>query len=340
MAKSVRMADIAKQLGVSTVTVSKALANQKGVSEEMREKIKSLAEEMGYKANNAVKGEAKRSYNIGLLVLETYIEKYASFYWEFYQRINMNANRENCFVILEVLEANSERDLVMPKVVQENKIDGLIILGRMTTEYLAMLQKKADVPVVFMDFYDKKVKTDSIISNSFYGAYNITSYLFEMGHKKIGFVGTLLATESITDRYLGYVKAMMEHGEYPKKEWLIQDRESHIRIFDKLELPQDMPTAFVCNSDLTASGLIKTLREKGYRVPEDISVVGYDDYLYPGLCDIGITSYSVDMERMSQAGMEILVQRIEGYSGQYGMHVVEGELILRDSVQHIKGERN
>lgn len=340
MAKSVRMADIAKQLGVSTVTVSKALANQKGVSEEMREKIKSLAEEMGYKANNVVKGEAKRSYNIGLLVLETYIEKYASFYWEFYQRINMNANRENCFVILEVLEANSERDLVMPKVVQENKIDGLIILGRMTTEYLAMLQKKADVPVVFMDFYDKKVKTDSIISNSFYGAYNITSYLFEMGHKKIGFVGTLLATESITDRYLGYVKAMMEHGEYPKKEWLIQDRESHIRIFDKLELPQDMPTAFVCNSDLTASGLIKTLREKGYRVPEDISVVGYDDYLYPGLCDIGITSYSVDMERMSQAGMEILVQRIEGYSGQYGMHVVEGELILRDSVQHIKGERN
>lgn len=336
MAKSVRMADIAKQLGVSTVTVSKALSNQKGVSEEMRGKIKSLAEEMGYKTSTTLKTEVKRSYNIGLLVLETYIEKYASFYWEFYQRINMNANRENCFVILEVLEANSERDLMIPKVIQESKIDGLIILGRVTTEYLAMLQKKADVPVVFMDFYDKKVKTDSIISNSFYGAYNITSYLFEMGHKKIGFVGTLLATESITDRYLGYVKAMMEHGEYPKKEWLIQDRESHIRIFDKLELPEDMPTAFVCNSDLTASGLIKTLREKGYRVPEDISVVGYDDYLYPGLCDIGITSYSVDMERMSQAGMEILVQRIEGYNGQYGMHVVEGELVLRDSVQHIK----
>lgn len=336
MAKSVRMADIAKQLGVSTVTVSKALSDQKGVSEEMRGKIKALAEEMGYKSSTALKNEAKRSYNIGLVVLETYIEKYSSFYWEFYQKINISASRENCFVILEVLEANSERDLIIPKMVQEKKIDGLMILGRLTTEYLIMLQKKADIPVVYMDFYDQKAMADSVISNSFYGAYNITSYLFEMGHRKIGFVGTLLATESITDRYLGYVKAMMENGENPKKEWLIQDRESHIRIFEKLELPQDMPTAFVCNSDLTASGLIKTLNEKGYRVPEDISVVGYDDYLYPGLCDIGITTYSVDMERMAQVGSEILMQRIEGSTLSCSMQVVEGKLVLKESVNHIK----
>ena len=336
MAKSVRMADIAKQLGVSTVTVSKALSDQKGVSEEMRGKIKALAEEMGYKSSTALKTEAKRSYNIGLVVLETYIEKYSSFYWEFYQKINISASKENCFVILEVLEANSERDLIIPKMVQEKKIDGLMILGRLTTEYLIMLQKKADIPVVYMDFYDQKAMADSVISNSFYGAYNITSYLFEMGHRKIGFVGTLLATESITDRYLGYVKAMMENGEYPKKEWLIQDRESHIRIFEKLELPQDMPTAFVCNSDLTASGLIKTLNEKGYRVPEDISVVGYDDYLYPGLCDIGITTYSVDMERMAQVGSEILMQRIEGSTLPCSMQVVEGKMVLKESVNHIK----
>ncbi len=336
MAKSVRMADIAKQLGVSTVTVSKALSDQKGVSEEMRGKIKALAEEMGYKSSAALKNEAKRSYNIGLVVLETYIEKYSSFYWEFYQKINISASRENCFVILEVLEANSERDLIIPKMVQEKKIDGLMILGRLTTEYLMMLQKKADIPVVYMDFYDQKVMADSVISNSFYGAYNITSYLLEMGHRKIGFVGTLLATESITDRYLGYVKAMMENGEDPKKEWLIQDRESHIRIFEKLELPQDMPTAFVCNSDLTASGLIKTLNEKGYRVPEDISVVGYDDYLYPGLCDIGITTYSVDMDRMAQLGSEILMQRIEGSTQPCSMQVVEGKLVLKESVNRIK----
>ena len=82
MAKSVRMADIAKELGVSTVTVSKALSDQKGVSEEMREKIKELAVQMGYKAVGSGKDGGHPSYNIGVLVLETYIEKYSSFYWE------------------------------------------------------------------------------------------------------------------------------------------------------------------------------------------------------------------------------------------------------------------
>ena len=100
MAKGVRMSDIAQRLGVSTVTVSKALADQKGVSEEMRERIKTLAEEMGYKAPVSARQEAKRSYNIGVIMGEQYVEKYATFYWEFYQKIITCASQENCYVIL------------------------------------------------------------------------------------------------------------------------------------------------------------------------------------------------------------------------------------------------
>lgn len=333
MAKSVRMADIAKELGVSTVTVSKALSDQKGVSEEMREKIKELAAQMGYKAVGSGKDGGHPSYNIGVLVLETYIEKYSSFYWEFYQKINASAGKENCFVLLEFLGAESEEQLALPKLIQENKIDGLMILGQLSTEYLEMLREHTNVPKVYMDFYDRRVQADSVISNSFYGAYHVTDYLFEMGHEEIGYVGTVLVTESITDRYLGYYKAIMEHGKEPRKEWMIQDRESHIEIYEQLELPKDLPSAFVCNSDLAASKLIKALKEKGYRVPEDISVVGYDDYLYPGLCDIGITTYSVDMEKMSQVGMEMLLERMGGSENPYMMQVIEGKFIKRDSVQ-------
>ncbi len=339
MAKEVRMADIAKQLGVSTVTVSKALSDQKGVSEEMREKIKALAEELGYKSNAAAKKEAKRSYNIGVLVEEIYIERYSSFYWEFYQKINTSAGEENCFVILEVLSVENEKDLIEPKIVQENKIDGLMILGRVPTEYLAMLKKKAKIPVVYMDFYDQKIKGDSVISNSFYGAYHITNYLFEMGHRKIGFVGTIMATESIMDRYLGYQKAMIEHNEPVHEEWIIQDREKHVYIYEQLPLPKELPTAFVCNSDLTASRLIRSLRECGLQVPKDISVVGYDDYLYPGLCDVGITTYSVDMNRMAKLGIEILIERINGEQRHIGMQVVEGDLVIRESTRKIEKER-
>lgn len=336
MAKSVRMADIAKELGVSTVTVSKALSDQKGVSEEMREKIKELAAQMGYKSGGTGKDGGHPSYNIGVLVRETYIEKYSSFYWEFYQKINTGAGKENCFVLLEILEAESEVQLILPKLIQENKIDGLMILGQLTTEYLEMLQEHSNVPRVYMDFYDRRIPADSVISNSFYGTYHMTDYLFEMGHAEVGYVGTLLATESITDRYLGYYKAVMEHGKEPCKDWVIADRESHVQMFDKLELPEKLPSAFVCNSDLAASKLIKALGEKGYRVPEDISVVGYDDYLYPGLCDIGITTYSVDMERMSQVGMEMLLERLNGSEPPYIMQVIEGKFLKRDSVRENK----
>ncbi len=335
MAKSVRMADIAKELSVSTVTVSKALSDQKGVSEEMREKIKELAAQMGYKGTGASRNEGHVSYNIGLLVLETYIEKYSSFYWEFYQKINASAGKENCFVFLEVIEADNEARQTVPKLVQENKIDGLMILGQLSTEYLEMLNSQTEVPKVYMDFYDRKVKADSVISNSFYGAYHITDYLFEMGHVEIGYVGTVLATESITDRYLGYYKAILEHGKELRRDWMIQDRDSHVQIYEQLELPKSLPSAFVCNSDLAASKLIRALHEKGYRVPEDISVVGYDDYLHPGLCDIGITTYSVDMERMSQVGMEMLLQRLEGSEDPFEMQVVEGKFITRESVKSI-----
>lgn len=336
MAKSVRMADIAKELGVSTVTVSKALSDQKGVSEEMREKIKELAAQMGYKSGTSAKEGGHPSYNIGVLVLETYIEKYSSFYWEFYQKINTGAGKENCFVLFEILEAESEAQLIMPKLIQENKIDGLMILGQISTEYLEMLKEQSNVPRVYMDFYDRRVRADSVISNSFYGAYYLTDYLFEMGYTEIGYVGTLLATESITDRYLGYYKAVMEHGKEPRKEWVIQDRESHVQIYEKLELPQILPGAFVCNSDLAASKLIKALGEKGYRVPEDISVVGYDDYLYPGLCDIGITTYSVNMEKMSQIGIEMLLERMGGSTEPYIMQVIEGKFLERESVRKNK----
>ena len=333
MAKEVRMADIAKRLGVSTVTVSKALSGQKGVSEEVRAKIKDLAEELGYKSVASTKKEAKKSYNIGVLVEEIYIERYASFYWEFYQKINTSASKENCFVLLEVLPVEDEKNLVEPKILQESKIDGLMILGRVPTEYLAMLKKKSKVPVVYMDFYDQKIKGDSVISNSFYGAYHITNYLLELGHRKIGFVGTVMATESIMDRYLGYQKAMVEHGETVKEEWVIEDREKQVYLYEQLPLPKELPTAFVCNSDLSASRLIRSLRECGLQVPQDISVVGYDDYLYPGLCDVGITTYSVDMERMAKLGIDILIERINGGQKRFGMQVVEGELVVRESAR-------
>ena len=340
MAKAVKLADIAERLSVSTVTVSKALSGQKGVSEEMREKIKALADELGYKQpSTKVERNTGKSYNIGVLIAGRYLDKYDSFYWQMYQQVATKAVSKGCFTLMEAVDEKAEQSQNMPVLVQEQKADGLIVLGRMSDEYLKVLNKKAGVPVLYLDFCTEERKTDAVISDSYYGAYRLTNYLFDMGHKKIGYVGTILSTGSITDRYFGYVKSMLEHGEKVKDEWLLEDRDKETVIIDAeryMKLPQDMPTAFICNSDLTASYFIKKLRQNGYKVPEDISVVGYDNYLYPGLCDVPLTTYEVDIKEMARRSINMMIKKLNGENYRQGISIVEGHLVIRESVTKIE----
>ena len=335
MAKSVKMSDIANRLNVSTVTVSKALSDQKGVSDEMRNKIKKLALELGYQKPIAKQDDRSRSFNIGVIVPEDYIEKYQTFYWEMYQEINMAAVKNNSFVMLEILTAADEKATIPPKLLKENKIDGLIVLGGLKSGYLKMIKEHYATPTVYMDFYDPSITEDCVVSNSFYGTYTLTNYLFDKGHTNIGFVGTVLATKSITDRYLGYTKSLLEHGKTVREDWVMDDRDSERHNFHKFEFPKEMPTAFVCNCDSIASWIIRELEKDGYRVPEDISVVGFDDFLYPGLCNVPLTTYAVNMTKMAETGVKLLLKKMTGGETSEGMHLIEGRFIERKSVRAI-----
>lgn len=336
MAKAVKLADIAERLNVSTVTVSKALSDQKGVSEEMRQKIKKLADELGYVPPSAGrKLKEQKSYNIGVVIAEQFLDKYDSFYWQMYQMVTTKAVSKGCFTMLEVISSEDAAALNMPKLIQEEKVDGIIVIGRMSEEYLDALDEKSKIPTVYLDFYNEKKDCDAVISDSFYGMYRLVNYLFEMGHEKIAYVGTLLATGSITDRYFGYAKSLMEHGHKVREEWVIDDRSLETGKIDAdnlLQLPAEMPTAFACNCDLTASEVIKKLKAAGYRVPEDISVVGYDNYLYPGLSDVAITTYEVDMREMARRAIHTIVRKISGDNYRKGVFVVEGHPVYKESV--------
>lgn len=336
MAKAVKLADIAEKLNVSAVTVSKALSDQKGVSEEMRAKIKQLADELGYVPPSAGrKAKEQKSYNIGVVIAEQFLDAGESFYWQMYQMVTTKAVSKGCFTMLEVISKQDETELNMPKLVQEQKVDGIVVIGRMNTEYLSALDENTKIPTVYMDFYDETKACDAVISDSFYGMYRMVNYLFEMGHEKIAYVGTLLSTGSITDRYFGYAKSLMEHGQKVREDWIIDDRRIETGKLDRenlLQLPKDMPTAFACNCDFTAHEIIKKLKAAGYRVPEDISVVGYDNYLYPGLSDIAITTYEVDMKEMARRVIHTIVRKISGDNYRKGVFVVEGHPVYKESV--------
>ena len=339
MAKSVKLSDIAEKLGVSKVTVSKALSNQKGVSEEMRRKIKELAAELGYVSPSSSKlSRDAKSYNIGILVAERYFDQTQSFYWSMYQEAAIYALSKNSFTMLEVVSSTDEEDCNVPKLIESDKINGIIIIGIMNRAYLDMMARQNDIPVVYLDFYEPEARCESIVSDSFFGMYYMTDYLCRNGHRKIAYVGTVRATNSITDRYMGYCKALLEHDIDLRKDYVIDDRYpgTGSRTGYKLKLPKDMPTAFACNCDVVALELIDLLEEKGYRVPEDISVVGFDNYAFSNKDHIELSTYAVDFKAMAKLAVKKLLKKMDGDMFVQAPSVVEGRMIPGKTVKNIE----
>lgn len=337
MTKSVRLKDIADRIGVSTVTVSKALSGQKGMSEELREKIHALADDMGYVPSVSRKQDfTSKSYTLGVLISENFMSEYSSFYTRMHQQVSQIAMDKGCFTMLEVISYENERNKVIPRLVEDNKIEGIVVVGRLDHEYLKAIKEQSGIPMVYLDFCNHTGDEDAVVSDSYNGAYCLTNYLFDMGHKDIAFVGTILASGAITDRYLGYTKSLMEHGQPYRGDWIIYDRDVDNGAMDYnkyFKLPKEMPTAFFCNCDVAASMMIKKLNENGYKVPDDISVVGYDNYLFPGLCDIKITTYGVDTYEMGRNAVLNLIRKISGERYRQGIMILEGHMIEGESVK-------
>lgn len=338
MAKDVTMRDIAVKVGVSTVTVSKALTDREGVSHEMRGVIKKVAEEMGYHYSIIKKPfQEGKSYNIGVLVESHYVGNIAtasSFYLKMYHSVVLQLSKFHYSVILEVVTPEMLEDKLMPNILTEKKVDGMIVLGQIKDSYLVLV-RNFGVPVTYLDFYDNNMEIPSVIPDNVYGAYMMANYLIERGHKKLAFVGTVTATPSILDRFLGFYRSMLEHHLSVPEHYIIPDRgEDGLNI--ELQLPlEDMPTAFACNCDETAYILIEKLQETGFRVPEDISVVGFDNYAFAGYTAPRLTTIEVDMDEMAKQAVETLICLMKGETVQ-GRRVVSGRLITGESVKKME----
>lgn len=339
--QNVRLEDIAKKMGISVVTVSNALAGRKGVSDKLRAEIKATAKSMGYlKRSRQDKKTAPKNgkawgRRVVVVTNETYIEKYTSFYWELYQKTVFYASKLGCVAMLEIFSKDMEKNKVVPQLIEEESVDGVIILGKAEREYLLSITERSRVPVVLLDFNDDSVECDSVISNGFYGMYTMTNYLFNAGHKDIAFVGSIMANDSIMDRYQGYTKSLMEHGVEQREDWILPDRDLVTGKNTVIDLPEQMPTAFVCNCDYTAAILISELKLEGYKVPEDISVVGYDDYLVESKWVDFITTYAVDMDSMAKTALKLLMKKIDGTGNRRMLSVVDGHPVIRNSVKKI-----
>ncbi len=331
MSKNVKMKDIAEKLNISIVTVSKALANKQGVSDELRDKIKELANNMGYKIKN--NKEDSFNYNIGVIVAQKYMDAENSFYFTIYNNIVKYLGDNNFYALLEVIDRNKELENVIPNIILDKKVDGIIILGQMEESYIKVICEQ-DIPVIFLDFYDRHFLVDSIIGDNIYSSYAITNYLIEKGHKTIGYVGNIYANRSILDRYLGYSKALLEANIEIDKNLIIDDRDSKGAFLD-FKLPKDLPTAFVCNSDKTAYYFIRYLDKMGIRVPEDVSIVGFDDDIHAKISTPPITTIKIDINKMAKRCVNNILKKIKNNNNKVENSIIPGNIIIRQSVKEI-----
>lgn len=334
MDKKVRMADIAEKLGISIVSVSKALSGQSGVSEETRQQVLALAKEMGYVPlrNKPESKPVVRSGNIGILVADRFFAD-STFYSNLYRQVLMACKDHGFSALLEIVTQDAEKNNTLPALIQGNKVDGLIFMGEIGRGFL----KKAvstGLPYMLLDFYDEDLDADSVTSDNVAGGYRLTSHLIETGRREIGFSGSIHDTSSIMDRFLGYHKALLRAGIPLRLDWVLDDRDEN-GLLVPVKLPNRMPKAWLCSCDEAAYSLVQQLRSQGYRVPQDVTVVGYDDYHFAQICEPRLTTYRVNVEDMSKTVVNQLVRKLRGKHATNGNTVISGRLVCREST---KGE--
>ena len=328
-AKKTTMRDIARAVGTSAVTVSKAMAGKTGMSDELRLRILKKASEMGYEYPHSAKTLPREHLEIGILLPDKYFEP-DSFYAEMYKRLVKKLADLGHFGLLEILDPEDEQEGKLPSLLTTKHVDGLILLGEPAKAYYRKVAQ-AGTPVVFLDFYDEQANADAVAGDNAYGTYRLTSHLIRRGHRKIGFVGSLKATSSIMDRFLGYYRAMLLNDLQVREDWIIPDRGASGVIVKPAALPEELPTAFVCNCDMTARMMIDLLREKGYRVPEDISVTGFDDYPPGSENEIPLSTFRIDTDGMIRLAIKTLLDRCTGEMKPFGRFVVSGQPVYRES---------
>ena len=321
------MRDLGKRLGVSAVTVSKALAGKSGVSEEMRQKIIFLANDLGY--INPKIGPVSPGLDVGILIPDYFFSP-DSYYAMLCKELVQTLTEAGHFGLLELYTREMQRDMLLPNLLRSRRVDALVLLGQPDQAYAELLTKQP-LPVVCMDFTAPGIRADAVVGDSTGGMAALTRHLIDQGHRNIAFFGAVQATSSIMERYLGYVSAMLTAGLPIRADDLLPDRDAQGDSLP-LTLPENRPTALVCNCDWAARWAIGQLKQQGLRVPEDISVVGFDDFTYAPVEAPALTTYRVNREEMCAAVVRLLDERCAGDGKPVCRITVGGECIYRDSV--------
>lgn len=334
--------EIAKIAGVSVSTVSRALNNYKDVNPETRKKIVELASELNYYANAAAKSLVqKRSYTIGIFFGDQTNSGFDHpFFLEVISQVREVAGN-NGYDLLIFTNSNKQR-ATYTTLCRERGVDGVFLIltgeGKKKNEQLIELQESG-IPCVAVDLPLEGNRCSYVESNNYMGAKKATLHLADLGHRRIAFIGGDEIGKLSFDRLYGYRSSLQERGlEYePNLVELGYFSPEKTREATNLILSRCKDvTAFFAASDLMAITVIETLMENGYRVPEDFSVIGFDDIKIATQKQPYLTTIRQSKAELGRKAINLLMRIIEEPDYQPYPIVVPCEIVIRDTTAPIK----
>ncbi|QAY67994.1 LacI family DNA-binding transcriptional regulator [Paenibacillus protaetiae] len=351
MANKVTMQQIADQLGLSKFAVSKALSGKSGVSAETREKIVSVATQLGYFANKQIKASAsKRSEEavsgglpasgketVIVLVPNVRNQTRESSYWgRIIDGIAAELQeREVGMVLVTEQFRDSFSNLINP-----NGVKGIIGVGFVSSQLLLEI-RNLGIPFILVDHEDPLIPSDTLFMNNMECVRRVTNYLIGCGHRKLQFVGNIRYARSFADRWSGFRSMLEEHGLEQEQDRSLLGLTGEGRaemLPDELEgalgrmkEQHTLPTAMVCANDLIAMRVIGILGQLGIAVPEQCSVTGFDNIEEAAHAVPALSTVHVDKEALGRRATEMLLRRVAHISEPQEKVLLSGEFILRDS---------
>ncbi|MCX7846224.1 MAG: LacI family transcriptional regulator [Dictyoglomaceae bacterium] len=330
---------IANELNLHPSSVSRALHNKPGVSQENRLKILEKIQELGYDISQFTKITIpKKGYSIGFIIYRPPHHSLGvivlnEFYSVVFNGVETTLKRYKSNLLYSILSLDEgKEDFSTPSMVEEKIIDGMLLVGYMDKNWAKKLISY-NIPTIIVDNYIGPEYT-TIIMDNFDGIRQGIEYLYKLGHRRILHIAGPQAHRSFKERLYAFKLFM---GEFSNTLPLITFTEEprieggYSAIKEYFSKNKEFPSAIFAGNDLIAIGAIKALRELGFRIPEDISVIGFDDIELAKNFDPPLTTIRVPKRRMGSLAVEILINKIQGREEIPVKIVLPVELSIRNS---------
>jgi len=325
--------EVAHRAGVSIGTVSRALNNKPGVSAPVRERILAIAQQLNYSPPRRVSHHVVRVTHLGLLVRPRLPDLSANpFYSDVYHGIEQACRELDITLTFGSLETTNGRLAARPSVLADERVRGLILTGAMPPSLLESVISPRELPAVLVDNWFPGCPWDAVMIDNWAGATLAVEYALSLGHRNIAYMDGP-DHPSLIERRLAYCTAMRERGLEPCL-FSARDLETADGVDGIPSLLQAFPnsTAVLFANDSIAVGAMVKLRELGYRIPEDISVVGFDDIAVTQLVSPALTTVHVDRVALGRTAVELLLSRISNPTRPPVRSILGVYLVTRASV--------